>query len=107
MSALKYCSWAAYALGGFLFAAALATEAFFLLAPAIAAAISGVLFAALERIIALLSDIRDSLQPPLQAANLLAAIDLESTTATVEPTSASIAKLTASLDAAKRRQGGA
>lgn len=105
MTTLKYCSWAAYAICGFLLVASVVTEKFLLIVPAVTSAICGILFVAFDRIVSLLSEIRDSLKLTALAGPATAGLDLDEPVTSVEASAASIARLTANLEAAKRRQG--
>lgn len=63
MPILVYISWACYAAAALCVMAILSTESLVYLAPAISAAVAGVVFAAMERIIDTLIEIRDAVVP--------------------------------------------
>ncbi|PWE30000.1 hypothetical protein DDZ14_16295 [Maritimibacter sp. 55A14] len=67
MPSLKLLAWIAYGLAALCALAGLGTEDILFVVPAVAAAISGVLFTALEKIIEALHAIRDALQPGIAA----------------------------------------
>lgn len=64
MQSLAWIAFICWALAAVAVAVAIGTESPFFIIPAVSLAISGVLFAAFERIIALLTEIRDALAGP-------------------------------------------
>ena len=104
MQLIKIFSWGSYALGALFALLAMVEGELMILAPALASVIIGALFAAIDPVIALLSDIRDGLTTDNPNAALEEIEPQQAKTAPVAP-DVSIKDLDDSLQQLKRRLG--
>lgn len=98
MLALRFCAWGAFALAAFVGAVGLANEAVMMITAAISAAVSGVLFLALDRIIELLDAIRSAVSGPNEEA-----VASETTQMQPTPPTRSIGELSSDIEKMKAK----